>query len=385
VQGLKLMMFSLNVAIDVCRSKPYNNWYFFKCQGGFMLHVAEYIWLDGRKPTQQIRAKSRVLRLPEQVDITNFPIWSFDGSSTNQATTTGSDCYLRPVYFCNHPFDNGFVVLCEVLNDRGEVHQTNTRAKLRETLSQVDCNPWLGFEQEYTLFENDRPLGWPEHGSPEPQGPYYCAVGTRQVFGREFALVHQNLCLEAGLMYFGMNAEVMPGQWEFQIGYRGGHESADALKICDQLWVARWIMHRLSEDFGYDVSLHNKPMQGDWNGSGMHTNYSDDFMRDTIKGLDAIKQVMPYLEKAHSQHIQVYGEGLEKRLTGLHETAPIDQFSWGVGSRNTSVRIPKSVWAQGSGYIEDRRPGANADPYLVAEKLIQTIAQATQEKHRSKL
>jgi glutamine synthetase len=208
-------------------------------------------------------------------------------------------------------------------------------------------------------------------------------VGTRQIFGREFAMAHQNLCLEAGLMYFGLNAEVMPGQWEFQLGYRGGNESADALKICDQLWIARWIMQRLSEDFGYHVSLHNKPIEGDWNGAGMHTNYSDDFMRDANKGLEAIKRSMPFLEKEHQQHIAVYGEGLDKRLTGLHETAPIGEFSWGVGSRNTSIRIPKSVWAQGSGYIEDRRPGANADPYMVAQKLIQTISQSIEEKHWS--
>ena len=345
-----------------------------------MLQAVEYIWLDGVKPTQQIRAKSRILNLPEEAELTDFPIWSFDGSSTSQANSKGSDCYLRPVCFVIHPFENGYAVLCEVLDENGNIHESNQRAKLRKVLDQCPQDaPWLGFEQEYTLFENNRPLGWPEHGAPAPQGPYYCGVGTRQIFGREFAVAHQNLCLEAGLLFFGINAEVMPGQWEFQIGYRGDGEDAGALRVCDHLIIARWILHRLSEDFSYHVSLSNKPVEGDWNGAGLHTNYSSQAMRQADGGMKAIENAIELLKTNHAEHIKYYGDGLAQRLTGLHETAPIDKFSWGVGSRDTSVRVPKGVAKAGCGYLEDRRPGANADPYEVALCLVQSIHQIQKE------
>ena len=349
------------------------------------LKFCEYIWLDGNLPVNQIRSKSRVVALPSEPDITLFPDWGFDGSSTMQAVGRDSDCLLKPVYFTEDPVRLGgnYLVLCEVLNPDGSVHKSNTRAKLREVLDTGSSKhePWIGFEQEYTIFKNNIPLGWPEHGYPAPQGPYYCGVGSKQIFGRELAIEHADACIKANLMYYGMNAEVMPGQWEFQIGYRAfDKEIADPIKISDHTWIARWLLHRLSEKYNMHVSLDVKPVKGDWNGAGMHTNFSTEAMRNENTGRDAIDKAIQLLGAKHKEHIAVYGHKLEERLTGKHETEHIHEFSYGEADRGSSIRIPCAVALNGYGYIEDRRPGANADPYTVAAKLISTICETEVRK-----
>jgi len=217
-------------------------------------------------------------------------------------------------------------------------------------------------------------LGWPDRGYPAPQGPFYCGVGADEVFGRHMVEEHAAACIEAGLMIYGTNAEVMPGQWEFQIGHRGiESENADPLTVSDQLWIARWLLYRIGEDYDINARLHPKPVKGDWNGAGMHTNFSTQATRDPKKGMDAIHKAIKALEKNHAKHIKVYGADLELRLTGKHETAPMDKFSSGIADRGASVRIPRSVEINHCGYIEDRRPGANANPYEVAAMLVETI------------
>ena len=340
------------------------------------LKSCEYIWLDGTSPVSQIRSKSRVIPLPQKPTLDLFPEWSFDGSSTMQAVGKDSDCLLKPVCFVKDPIRNGYLILCEVFNPDGSVHKSNTRAKLREVLDAGGARhePWIGFEQEYTIFKHNIPLGWPEHGCPAPQGPYYCGVGSEQIFGRELAVEHSDACLASNLMYYGMNAEVMPGQWEFQIGYRGlNEEIADPITVSDHTWIARWLLHRLSEKYDMHISLDVKPMKGDWNGAGMHTNFSTKDMRTKGIGKGAIDKAIQLLGNKHKEHIAVYGHKLEERLTGQHETGHINQFSYGEADRGASIRIPRAVALNGYGYIEDRRPGANADPYIVATKLISTI------------
>lgn len=202
-------------------------------------------------------------------------------------------------------------------------------------------------------------------------------MGADEVFGRELIEEHTQACIDAGLMIYGTNAEVMPGQWEFQIGYRGlKSESADPLTVSDHLWLARWLLYRIGEDFDISAKLHPKPVKGDWNGAGKHTNFSTKYTRDPKTGMDAILSAIKNLERRHNDHITVYGHDLELRLTGAHETAPIDKFSYGIGNRGASVRIPRSVANQGYGYFEDRRPGANANPYEVAAVLIETVCLA---------
>ena len=341
------------------------------------LNCAEYIWLDGAVPVRELRSKTRVLSLPESPVITDFPEWGYDGSSTAQSEGGNSDLALKPVNFVKDPLrgDGNFLVMCEVFNQDGAPHASNSRAALREVLEAgaAETDPWVGFEQEYTFFKDGRPLGWPTTGFPAPQGPYYCGVGPQNVFGRELVEAHLKACLDAGICIYGVNAEVMPGQWEFQVGYRGVEgEDAGMLNISDHLWIARWLMHRLGEEFGIQTSFENKPVEGDWNGAGCHTNFSTKAMR-AEGGIEAIHSAIARLETKHNEHIEVYGHNLAARLTGLHETCSISEFKAGASDRGCSIRIPLQVEQSGKGYLEDRRPGANCDPYLVSARLLNTI------------
>ena len=342
------------------------------------ISIAEYIWIDGDQPTQQLRSKARVVQLRDNPVPEDFPLWSFDGSSTQQASGEDSDCILVPVRVARDPGGShrDYLVLCEVMQPSGHPHVSNQRARLQQALAQAgaDAEPWIGFEQEYTLYREGRPLGFPEGGYPSPQGPYYCGVGADRVFGRELADAHASLCLYAGLMLYGINAEVMPGQWEFQIGHRGvDGETAEPLVVCDHLWLARFLLHREGERLGYRVSLDNKPVAGDWNGAGMHTNFSTADTRNPTRGRRAIDAAIEALSKRHDLHIAHYGAGLSDRLTGHHETCSIGTFQAGVAHRGASIRIPQPVAQIGHGYFEDRRPGANADPYQVAACLVTTV------------
>ena len=344
------------------------------------LATAEYLWLDGAVPTSELRGKSRILGKSEINNLDEFPIWSFDGSSTWQAHGSYSDCILRPVYYCKNPLrttpGNHYLVMCEVYESDQQPHPTNSRNKLRSIMEKANgAEPWIGFEQEYTLFQHTRPLGWPDKGGfPAPQGPFYCGVGANRVFGREIVEEHLELCRQAGLSIYGINAEVMPGQWEFQIGYRGiENERCDPLTMSDQLWLARYLLNRVSEKYTVTVSLSNKPMPGDWNGAGMHTNFSTADTRQKETGLNCINKAVEKLSGKHKEHISDFGSDLSQRLTGLHETCHIEQFKSGVSDRGASIRIPLQTSEKGCGYFEDRRPGANADPYKVSSRLVETV------------
>ncbi len=341
--------------------------------------LAEYIWLDGAVPTRYLRSKTKVVNVGKNPKVEDFPEWSFDGSSTNQATGSDSDCFLRPVYYINDPIrgEGNFLVMCEVYNPDNETpHESNSRAQLRAVMDAgaAKQDPWCGFEQEYTFFHGRQPMGWPEHGFPRPQGPYYCGVGADEVFGRDVVEKHAELCMKTPLLFYGINAEVMPGQWEFQIGYRGDDsENSGALEMADQVWLCRWLLCRVAEDYGVTVSFDNKPVKGDWNGAGMHTNFSTKDTRDKAKGKKAIEDACKALSTKHKEHIMLYGAGLADRLTGHHETCDINTFKTGTADRGCSIRIPQLVAKKGYGYFEDRRPGANADPYLVAARLCATV------------
>jgi len=343
------------------------------------ISFAEYLWIDGAQPTQQIRSKARIVNVPANPVAGDFPDWSFDGSSTGQAAGNDSDCILHPVRVYQDPLrgNGNFIVLCEVSNPDGEVHESNRRAQLRTVIDVAGeaVDPWLGFEQEYTMFRDGRPLGFPEDGFPAEQGQYYCSAGSENAFGREVVEAHARACMTAGILFYGINAEVMPGQWEFQVGYRGIEgESCGALRVCDDMWVARYLLNRISEQYNVSISFDNKPLKGDWNGAGMHTNFSTSYTRDPHFGIDAIDAIVEALGPRHAEHIAQYGDRLSERLTGEHETCDIDTFKCGVAHRGASIRIPQPVAQKGYGYLEDRRPGANADPYRVGSCLIGTIA-----------
>jgi glutamine synthetase len=328
-------------------------------------YKAEYIWIDGTKPTALLRSKTKILRSG-----TEPGLWGFDGSSTEQAPGHASDCVLRPVFVCPDPITGGEnkLVLSEVLLTDMTPHPSNTRAPCKAVGDQhADQDMWFGIEQEYTLFKDGRPLGWPATGYPGPQGPYYCSVAGDRAFGRDIVDRHLDACLAAGVAIAGTNAEVMPGQWEYQIGPLG------PVEVGDHLWMARWLMERISAQSGTYVRLDPKPVEGDWNGAGAHTNFSSRRMRQSY---EACVQAAEALGERASLHIASYGHEIERRLTGKHETCPYMEFRFGVSDRGASVRIPWQVAVEKKGYIEDRRPNANCDPYVVTRLITETVCGA---------
>lgn len=331
----------------------------------------EYIWLDGHLPTQQMRSKTKIVD-DFSGKVEDAPLWSFDGSSTNQAKGGSSDLLLKPVrVFIDPARENAYLVITEVLNPDKTPHVTNGRA----TIHDDDNDFWFGFEQEYVLWDLDHhtPYGFPAPGYyPPPQGPFYCSVGAEYNIGREMVEEHLDICLKAGLNIEGINAEVMKGQWEYQVFAKGAKEAGD------QLWAARYLLERIGEQHNIRINLDPKPVEGDWNGSGMHANFSNTTLR-TCGDKALYEKICEGFgtEEAKQRHIEVYGEDNHKRLTGKHETQSIDQFSYGVSDRGASIRIPIGTVESGfKGWLEDRRPASNADPYKVAAAIIDTVKKA---------
>lgn len=327
-----------------------------------MAYKLEYIWLDGYKPEPSLRSKTKIVS-EAPGDVSDCPEWSFDGSSTEQAEGSSSDCLLKPVRIVKDPErENAFLVMTEVLAADGSVHPSNTRGTFED-----DPDFWFGFEQEYTIMENSLPLGFPPGGYPGPQGPYYCSVGSENTVGRHIVEDHLDTCLEAGLSITGINAEVMKGQWEYQLLGIGAKQAAD------DLWISRYLLHRTAEKYGVSISLHPKPIKGDWNGSGCHTNFSNTAIRDE-GGEELIRGICEKFGAEHEAHIDSYGSDNDQRLTGLHETQSIEKFSYGVSDRGSSIRIPVATVQNGwKGYLEDRRPASNMDPYRVVARILATV------------
>lgn len=327
----------------------------------------EYIWLDGYTPVANLRGKTKIEDFDEFPTLDQLSMWGFDGSSTQQADGSNSDCMLKPVaIYPDTTRKNGAIVMCEVLNPDGTPHPSNHRATIID-----DPGAWFGFEQEYFLMENGKPLGFPIDGYPEPQGEYYTGVGFKNVgsIAREIVERHLDLCLDAGINHEGINAEVAKGQWEFQIFGKGSKKAAD------DVWVARYILGRLCEEYGVDVEYHCKPLQGDWNGSGMHANFSTEYLRET-GGKEYFEKLMAAFEKNMDEHVAVYGPDNHLRLTGLHETQSIDKFTYGLADRGASVRVPHAFMNNDyKGYLEDRRPNSQGDPYAIASRILKTIAE----------
>lgn len=328
----------------------------------------EYLWLDGYEPTANIRSKTR-MEADFSGKLEDCPLWSFDGSSTKQAEGGSSDCLLKPVAIYPDPArENGFLVMNEVLNPDGTPHVSNSRA----TIDDGDDDFWFGFEQEYFIMDTSTqlPLGFPVGGYPGPQGLYYCSVGGKNTWGRELVEQHADQCLAAGINFEGINQEVAAGQWEFQLFAKG------AKKAGDEIWVARYLLERLTEHYGYYIEFHPKPIKGDWNGSGMHANFSNHLLR-TCGSKEVYEQICEAFRPVTEEHIAVYGEFNHERLTGKHETASIKDFSYGVSNRGASIRIPIMTVEKGwKGWLEDRRPASNADPYKVAARIITTVKSA---------
>jgi len=342
--------------------------------------MAEYVWLDAH---QVPRSKTKVMT-SRPIKVSDCPVWNYDGSSTEQAEGHNSEINIVPRAIFDDPF-RGYphvMVVTDAYNawtgdGVSEPAIGNTRsacAEIHEKYKKHDA--WYGIEQEYTLMKPGKvgekakvPFGFNADGSePAPQGPYYTGAGTGVAVGRPVADEHLVKCMDAGVKITGINAEVMPGQWEYQIGPCRGVE------IGDHMVMSRYIMLRVSEHHDVVVSFDPKPMDGDWNGAGCHTNFSIKEMR-ADGGLEVIKKVCEAFGKVAQEHIDAYGEGNEKRLTGKHETCSIKDFKYGIADRGASIRIPRSAEKTGKGYMEDRRPAANCDPYRVATRVMKTAGE----------
>jgi glutamine synthetase len=322
----------------------------------------EYVWLDGNEKLPQLRSKTRYIN---SGDILHIDEWNFDGGSTKQGSLKDSDRKLECVRTYKDPFhEGGLLALCEVRYHSGVPHETNTRTHLSH-LTQTIEGILVGFEQEFTLLNpaGQEPLGLLL--SPTEQGQYYCGAGAINVIGRFLLEEFEEACEKAGIELDGINAEVMPGQWEFQT------KPQDPCKAGDDLWVARYILERLSENKPVIVSYNPKP-HPNFNGAGCHTNFSTSLMRKEFTNIQ-FSSVMKVLEEDHKEYLHVCGDGYEKRMTGECETPRYDKFTWGVGDRGASVRIPEKVSRANAGYFEDRRPCANIDPYKVLYLLITSV------------
>ena len=329
-----------------------------------MKRKVKYVWLDGYTPEPNLRSKVRILDLNTEI-ASDIPTWGFDGSSTKQAEGNFSDCYLKPVkVYRSNNLNDTLYVLCEVLDGNNEVHESNSRAKVGEE----DVDFWVGFEQEYFIRKghNQNILGFHNGTMIDPQGKYYCGVGGH-IYGRHLTEEHLEMCLNYGINVEGTNAEVALGQWEYQIFGKG------KLSTSDDLWMSRYFLYMLAEKYEYQIDFHPKPIQhGEWNGSGLHTNFSNKKMRESGSE-EYYKAIFRSFETRMNEHIEVYGSDNHLRLTGKFETQSMDKFSWGVSDRGASIRVPKIVGETWNGYLEDRRPASHADPYKIVKVISDTL------------
>jgi len=330
----------------------------------------EYVWLDGYSPEPNLRSKIKVVDNCLLFDngktlLASIPKWNFDGSSTLQAEGHDSDCILQPVRIYKNDKIDRIYVFCEVMNPDGTPHPSNHRADI-----EGNSDIWFGFEQEYFIKESKRGSILGHTFNSESQGKFYCGVGSN-VVGRELVEKHLDMCLDYGITITGVNAEVALGQWEYQVFSFG------AKKAGDDLWMSRYFMEKLSEQYGYHIEYHPKPLgkHMDWNGSGLHTNFSTGNMREK-GGEGYFKAIFQAFDTRKDTHIEVYGSDNDMRLTGKHETQSIDKFSWGIADRGASIRVPRDTAKEWKGYLEDRRPASNANPYEIIREIIKSLNMA---------
>lgn len=334
-----------------------------------MVAVYEYIWIAGDDTHTNLRSKCRTI----ENETHEVPEWNFDGSSTGQSCEgQDTEIILKPVYTVHDPLSNlgvpKYLVLCECYYPNGEHTKDNTRKPAIDIhLKYIDKGYLFGLEQEYFLFKNGCSL---KEYTPSKQGQYYCGNGTYKYFARQLVEEHYAACLKSGIKISGTNSEVAAGQYEFQIGPLG-------VEVGDHLIIARYLLNRIAEKYGYEVDYSPKPLQtrfgiSDENGSGCHCNFSNNLTRD-INGYIHVPDIINKLKSYHHDIQNLYGIDNHLRLTGKNETSSLDTFSYGIGTRHTSIRIPNSFVKLQSGYLEDRRPAANMDPYLVTSSIIKWI------------
>jgi len=323
-----------------------------------------YVFIGGNN---ELRSKTKTL--PKKIyKVSDLPEWNYDGSSTNQASGNYSEIIIKPQRIFKDPFNptDGLLVLCDSYTPDNVYHKTNTRYIANEIFNKkLSDKPWYGLEQEFFVMKKGTniPLGFPDFGFPEPQGKYYCSVGSSNCIGRNILETFYKAALFAGIKISGTNVEVAPSQFEYQVGPCEGIESGD------HLWMSRYILLRVSEIFDVDINFEPKPVKGDWNGSGCHTNYSTKQMRED-NGIEYILNAIKKLEDNHEYMVNIYGnENNKERLTGKHETAYWNKFSWGYGHRGATIRVGNDVKKNGKGYFEIRAVSSDCDPWIVTSEI----------------
>lgn len=325
--------------------------------------ILEYIWIGGKN---EIRSKTRVINSRYQYhDLSLIPEWNYDGSSTWQADSNGdTEIILKPCKIYKDPTRvindaTCLLILCETYDKNGNPTQTNHRCAAEIIFENDDYQePWFGLEQEYFIMlpEDSKKIS-------QENGLHYCGVVDNYI-ERLIAEKHMQLCFEAKINISGINSEVAKYQWEFQIGPNRGITAAD------DLIVARYLLNIVAEKYNAKITYHPKPSK-EISGSGCHINFST-FETRNYNGIVKIYEYITKLQDNHQETIKVYGNDNDLRLTGLHETSSYNNFTHGIGTRNTSIRIPNHVVREKCGYFEDRRPAANIDPYLATSSLFKT-------------
>ena len=341
-------------------------------------YVLEYVWLDG---DSHLRSKTRVITLKEdmthykRITIDSIPKWNYDGSSTKQALGSNSEIILNPCALYKCPFrmnEYSYLVMCDTYDTENNPLNNNHRVSANKIFEKhLTQEPWYGIEQEFFMIDNDT-KSMLEIKDLDQKGLHYCGVGLNTK-SRMIMDELLDACLYTDLNISGINAEVAEGQWEYQIG------PVEGINAGDQVWISRYILLRIAEEYNVTIDFSPKPIKGDVNGSGCHTNFSTLEMRNkynescNLTGLEVINKAIQSLKAKHSEHMEIYGHGNNLRMTGACETSCYTKFSVGVGSRGSSIRIPTDTLKNECGYFEDRRPGSNMDPYLVTSKIMETI------------
>jgi glutamine synthetase len=324
--------------------------------------VAEYVWLDGKGQT---RSKCKTMdKTPSGCD--DCTIWTFNGACTDQAEAVSSDVYLVPRKVFTDPIRGAphVLVVCECITQAMEPAKGNFRAECAEVMEKfANSDPWFGLEQEYVLMD--------DQGTPltVAAGDNYCGRGALSLpkYMREIMGDHYAQCLSAGIKISGMNCESGRAQAEFQIGPCKG------LNAGDHMIAARHTLHKCANRYRCAVSF--KGYHSDIEvPSGMHVNFSSRETRGD-GGLIIIEKVCRALGRRMKEAIGVYGGENAERLCGKKDTSEMNSFSFAIADRTASIRIPRSVGIVAKGYLEDRRPSANSDPYRVTAFVMKTAGE----------
>lgn len=317
--------------------------------------VYEYIWLGGNS---EFRSKVKV-------SDSEPTIWNYDGSSTNQASTVDSEVLLVPVKTVKSPFKSDYLVLCETRLPSGKPHPTNTRQLANEIFKNDKNDSMFGIEHEFfALHANNKPIHVQDPDGSD-KSDFYCGVGHGKSYGRPYLEEVFESCLTAGLNVTGYNMEVAAGQMEIQVCAKG-------IDAADQSMLLKYIIHRVAEKYKYIITFDAKPrftVDCNLNGSGCHVNFSTKRMRQE-ECYDHIMDFINNLQNGHEETMKLYGDDNKKRLSGTHETSEFNKFTFGVGNRCASIRIPNETFKNKRGYIEDRRPSSSADMYIVTSHLL---------------